>query len=317
MVCVGIYNEHPPQIPGLGLWNPATRDFYRLPTPDPPLTYRLHNYSYYGFCYDSLNDDYKILRIYGFKRPDGTDPEYQDYNVDMYSWRSNSWKIVSDHNLTSDVMDCIENAKVGGSVGLDGTIFWPGLFLNPMTSNVVSFEFSDETFVDEDFPLPNGYDLYYCGDIQMDVYRGCLALFLIHLNPNPVIDVWVMEEEENSENSMSSLEETATYSRNWFKLMTCPYYDYPYRNPVYVISDMNGEVGLRRLICYSESEGAEDDFVLYDVYADQSLEKYVYPNCPDNKSIYILEARFYVESLVSPHPKPLEDVEQMEIAPSL
>ncbi|KAK1382679.1 hypothetical protein POM88_020414 [Heracleum sosnowskyi] len=69
------------------LWNPLTMGFRELPTPNIQARFRLD----LGFCFDSVFNDYKLLRIVQ------SDVSYYGYftsvlKAELYSTNSNSWK---------------------------------------------------------------------------------------------------------------------------------------------------------------------------------------------------------------------------------
>ncbi|KAL6137497.1 hypothetical protein ACLB2K_062789 [Fragaria x ananassa] len=68
------------------LWNPCTRDSKVLPKPP-----RVHYLSFYGFGYDSANDDYKVIR--GFSYWDGA---HSKFMVHIFSLQRGSWRTVKD-----------------------------------------------------------------------------------------------------------------------------------------------------------------------------------------------------------------------------
>ncbi|XP_074325412.1 F-box protein CPR1-like [Apium graveolens] len=63
------------------LWNPSTKQFKMLPAPNKNLS-GLH--VFLGLGFDSISNDYKLLRI-GFQYPRGVEAE-------LYSLKANSWK---------------------------------------------------------------------------------------------------------------------------------------------------------------------------------------------------------------------------------
>ncbi|GAV83388.1 hypothetical protein CFOL_v3_26836 [Cephalotus follicularis] len=95
----------------IGLYNPSTRKRLKLPVePVDPTgdSSRSPGYVFYGFGYDSVSDDYKVVRMVKFNKfedndrhgdgdGDGGDNNVGyllDYEVKVYSLRKNSWKRV-------------------------------------------------------------------------------------------------------------------------------------------------------------------------------------------------------------------------------
>ncbi|KAK2445036.1 F-box/kelch-repeat protein [Trifolium repens] len=86
------------------LWNPTNKEFKVIPTSlRESLRYMDVEITRHGFAYDSINDDYKVIRQVMYDRNSDTDSDTDDLSLDghgisydlfweIYSLRSNSWK---------------------------------------------------------------------------------------------------------------------------------------------------------------------------------------------------------------------------------
>uniref|UniRef100_A0A5B7A9R3 F-box domain-containing protein n=1 Tax=Davidia involucrata TaxID=16924 RepID=A0A5B7A9R3_DAVIN len=77
------------------LWNPSTRKYRQLPilpiqSPNKSVGFICKTY---GFGYDSINDDYKVVRIVEFT---GKQHDWFISEVQSYSLKSNSWRRIQD-----------------------------------------------------------------------------------------------------------------------------------------------------------------------------------------------------------------------------
>ncbi|XP_059310345.1 F-box/kelch-repeat protein At3g23880-like [Lycium ferocissimum] len=71
----------------LMLWNPCTGNYKEFQ--DSIVKSAVSCYIRYGFGYDAINDDYKVVKIFSFPKDEG---KYENM-VKIYSLRSNSWKM--------------------------------------------------------------------------------------------------------------------------------------------------------------------------------------------------------------------------------
>ncbi|PRQ16071.1 putative F-box domain, kelch-type beta propeller, F-box associated interaction [Rosa chinensis] len=70
-----------------GLWNPTIHKFKRIPL--SAFNKWTQSKTFYGFGYDSVNDDYKFVKMGQFKDPSGvvTSSEVQVYSLKLHSWK--------------------------------------------------------------------------------------------------------------------------------------------------------------------------------------------------------------------------------------
>ncbi|KAL2530263.1 F-box/kelch-repeat protein [Forsythia ovata] len=155
------------------LWNPSIRKSKKL----PPSGFTYGQFSFistYGFGYDKVNDDYKVVETYGFTN----DSCMYIADVKIYSLRSNSWKQIEGW----------PGAYVAGSntVFVDGSFHWPGRSKRPWF--ITSLNLATEMY--HEVPLPR-YNVDALSELMVGVLRGCLCLFC---NYTTHLDVWMMQE---------------------------------------------------------------------------------------------------------------------------
>ncbi|XP_059629971.1 F-box/kelch-repeat protein At3g06240-like [Cornus florida] len=131
----------------LCLWNPSIHKMMTL----PPVTFQAHNTNWYsiGFGFDSLTDDYKVIRIV-YLRPnfDQNHPE-----VEIFSLRTGTWRNITHLDLPYTICKHASQAYV------KGTAHWLAWDFRSMSSSnlsvlIVSFHMGDEVF--GEIMLPNG-----------------------------------------------------------------------------------------------------------------------------------------------------------------
>ncbi|XP_026429335.1 F-box protein CPR1-like [Papaver somniferum] len=147
------------------LWNPATREYKRLPKSDAYYYYG----TFHGLGYDCKSEDYKLVTVRD---------SYKCFLVEVYSLKSNSWKSFK----------TIQRYRLGthyvtySGVLLNGALHWPG---EPGT--LVSMNISQEGFEVLELPITHGYDFMSIG-----VLEGCLCVLSDHVDET--FEVWVMQE---------------------------------------------------------------------------------------------------------------------------
>jgi molecular chaperone HtpG len=123
----------------LVFWNPATREFKVIP-PSPfavESPYWHPFIEFYGFGYDQVRDDYKVIRRIFFSEDDWerSDDELPDTLWEIYCLKSNKWRKL-DLN-----MPAYYRSTVGAQMYTDGVCHWWN------REYLVSFDLSNETFV--------------------------------------------------------------------------------------------------------------------------------------------------------------------------
>ncbi|TYJ17648.1 hypothetical protein E1A91_A09G066900v1 [Gossypium mustelinum] len=151
----------------LFLFNPSTRESKRIP--DPPSGFVPNGWSVYGFGYDFVNDDYKVVKV-----GCGT--------VCVYSLRTDSWRIVCSFPYVDNVSE--------SGVLLNGTIHWMVSFEDGVDCRCVVAAFSLEEEVFSDMPAPDIVDTSF--EFVVGVLNGCLCV--LHSRNQMHNDFWVMTE---------------------------------------------------------------------------------------------------------------------------
>ncbi|KAL3506321.1 hypothetical protein ACH5RR_031703 [Cinchona calisaya] len=160
LVCIGIDNRN------LYLWNPSIRKFNKLPDSG----FKYISFVLFGFGYDKLNDDYKVIGI-------------GNTEVKLYSWKTNSWKIIEGYNYARPLPQ--QCAFVDGKLH-----FIVNTYLDIEDSylpKIVSFDLANEAFGEVGIPNQD------FSERSLGVLGGCLSHLNFILEYNGV-DVWIMKE---------------------------------------------------------------------------------------------------------------------------
>ncbi|KAK9160751.1 hypothetical protein Syun_007092 [Stephania yunnanensis] len=156
------------------LWNPSTREHKKLP--EIPVEFSGSNFSIvYGFGYDPITDDYKVVRVYSYD----DDDDVRHSEVKVYLLSLNSWKVIPDIPY--------ESYYRAGRL-LNGALHWVATRCNALdeSSLIISFDIGDEVF--REVPLPEFEDGK--GQVNVAVLAGCLCI-LRHCKLH--LEVWVMK----------------------------------------------------------------------------------------------------------------------------
>ncbi|KAI8530502.1 hypothetical protein RHMOL_Rhmol11G0064200 [Rhododendron molle] len=166
----------------LVLWNPSTRRSRRLPYASIEFQNlsRYYESRVYGFGYDRVSRDYKVVRIVVLK---GIDDGCFDFEVKVYSVRSNSW-----HRAKK--FPRYPNLQRAGGVLAGGVLHWV-VTTEPEAFNpglIIGFDLGREEF--KLVPQP----VYSDGNFFMDLQSlgGCLSLICNYYLDR--VDIWVMKE---------------------------------------------------------------------------------------------------------------------------
>ncbi|KAG8363759.1 hypothetical protein BUALT_Bualt19G0055800 [Buddleja alternifolia] len=169
LICVSL------SVSTLILWNPITRKSKVLPESGTDLNFFDYCGITYGFGFDELHDDYKVVEFFSFDRHLGE----LEIQVKVYSLRTNSWKILS-------------NWPGGDTFGgsgkfLNGAIHWSVTHIDEWGWAIITHDLATDTFTE--LPLPDIDD----DDVRVEikVLGGCLSVCCEH---STYMDVWVMKE---------------------------------------------------------------------------------------------------------------------------
>ncbi|GMN36501.1 hypothetical protein TIFTF001_006057 [Ficus carica] len=179
----------------VALWNPSTRRYRKLPVSDiefPPGNFPIVQFIVYGFGYDPISDDYKLVRMVQFFGDDGEDSF--DSEVKIYSAKSNTWKRISDfpHYL---------RYKRGFGKLANNALHW--VVSRKPLSDVSKLVFALDLVTEEywQVPLPDFRDENL--HINVEALGGSLCLLCNYVSDDPDadwgsasdhVDMWIMRE---------------------------------------------------------------------------------------------------------------------------
>lgn len=170
----------------MALWNPSTRKYRNLSYSDViefP-SRGVVDFGATGFGYDSVNDDYKLVRVVLFI---DMDLDCFPTEVKVYSVKANAWKTVSD-------FPCYYGYQRVKGVLVNGALHWlvskkpecDSLFL------IVAFDLVNEQC--REVPVPSYDDRYFY--VKIGELGGCLSM-VKNYNPDNSsvrVEIWVMKE---------------------------------------------------------------------------------------------------------------------------
>lgn len=169
------------------VFNPVTREVTEVPLSPYRLDPLKNAYYNWGFGYDSLNDDYKVVTIsyYGCALDDDgneIEPDCTEMFVSVYSLKSGSWKRAQSSPYDHSVGD-----EFDSGVFVDGCIHWLGGSHTDYKPAIVAFSLTEEKFCEVPPPclIESDRILFF----HLAVLGGCLCLF----NDSEKY-VWVMKE---------------------------------------------------------------------------------------------------------------------------
>ncbi|KAK4259375.1 hypothetical protein QN277_005715 [Acacia crassicarpa] len=173
----------------LYLWNPAIRDFGRVPK---SINWFESDDYYLGFGYSAIVNDYKIVKIY-VSRSDGDLVSL----VEVYSLRTGSWKEVD-----CDSLDGVTISSNGFNTNGNGAIFWSGLQVGVEKDGegdidlIVLFDIATESFCL--ISAPTSAFTYSGYGNGLAIYENKLAVLSHTLSENlesSLVDLWVLDED--------------------------------------------------------------------------------------------------------------------------
>ncbi|GMI74199.1 CONSTITUTIVE EXPRESSER OF PR GENES 1, CONSTITUTIVE EXPRESSER OF PR GENES 30 [Hibiscus trionum] len=167
----------------ISLWNPSTRRSQMLPTArirfsPPRLSFRV---IFYGFGYDPISDDYKLLRLVQFN---GRKGEAFASEVKVYSLKTNSWRRIKESPFYLIAMRGVYGALANNA------LHWVGSEKPSDTlSLVVAFDLGTEEY--RLVELPDRLGGQFC--VSLYDMGGSLCVISTHWEVD-VIDIWIMKE---------------------------------------------------------------------------------------------------------------------------
>ncbi|XP_043693184.1 F-box protein CPR1-like [Telopea speciosissima] len=178
LLCISNYNDE-----DIFLWNPSTRTHKKLPIITNPFT----RFVAYGFGYDPITDDYKLVRVQ--QQFSGHNNYDLHSEVKVYSLSTNSWRTIGDMPFFHTIL-----SKSG--VLANSTLHWQTGTHNEFNV-IASFDLKDEKF--REIPLPDFVDEaprefgLRNFEMTMGVLGGQLCL-LCNFTWDDHIELWVMKD---------------------------------------------------------------------------------------------------------------------------
>ncbi|XAR54781.1 hypothetical protein NMG60_11030078 [Bertholletia excelsa] len=164
------------------LWNPSTRKSRKLPYASIEFQNqaRYQKNRVYGFGYDSVSDDYKVVRIVVFK---GMDDDSFHYEVKVYSLKTNLWHRVKE-------FPHYPNVKRTGGVIAGGALHWVVTETPEFRKGglIVAFDLSSEEYRLVRQPEYSDMNFY----MNVESLGGCLTVLCNYYLSR--VDIWVMKE---------------------------------------------------------------------------------------------------------------------------
>ncbi|KAB2015377.1 hypothetical protein E1A91_D08G021400v1 [Gossypium mustelinum] len=250
------------------LWNPSTRKFQVLPFSE--IGFSSPSSTYYGFGYDPISDDYKLIRMV---QSHGNNDEYFHSEAKVYSLRSNCWRRIKDvcfyHKFSREFGFLANNA-----------LHWM-VFKTPQSRNqeLVGFDLGSEEFRFLELPECRLDKVLW---FHINAVGGDICLTSTYRETdNVVVDVWIMKE--------------YGVKQSWFKLISWkePHF-MPWSTvalPLALAKD-GGKVLFFIEYKWFNRGRRVDSFVWYDLRS-QEVENVVIRDIPTS-----FEVNWYVDSLV-------------------
>lgn len=169
------------------VWNPLVRKSVYIPRPNFACRNCKFNAHLFGFGYDSIERDYKVVRI--ICRGNG---EKAENYVEIFRLSMHRWENISDRALGRFTL------LTNGQIYLNGSLHWIGMVkdtLNNVVRNmVVLFDVCEERFREMEFPKSLVTLSTYRHDMKVVVYKGLLAIVLDDFMK---YSIWTMSEYGN------------------------------------------------------------------------------------------------------------------------
>jgi len=180
------------------LWNPFIRKFKELPSFEKPNAIS-HIKMTFGFGYDPIIDNYKVVVILVFCVCDNNGNQLDKTEVKVHTLGTNFWITIQDFPFGG-----IPYELSGKFVG--GAINWLASKVDRRDSPfyIVSLDLGNESY--QEILLP-GFGEVDVKNLSLGVLRDCLGMISDH-------DVWLMKEYGNKE--------------SWIKLFTVSYMEDPF-----------------------------------------------------------------------------------------
>lgn len=155
----------------LYLWNPSIRQCKKLPFPPKPCTDTMLEFNF-GFGYDSISDDYKVIRLFDDLISDGLVPVLQVYSSNADSWTEFHPPIVDG-----------ELPDIEANIVINGVLYFT------VGDNLLSFDFRKQVFVP--FPFPTSTASIRTMKSNILDFKGSVAIVF---QSGTGVDLWTLED---------------------------------------------------------------------------------------------------------------------------
>ncbi|XP_027768732.1 F-box protein At3g07870-like, partial [Solanum pennellii] len=169
-------------VDGIYILNPTTREYIILP--EPQRVRKWPNLVTYGFGFDPVRFEYKVVRIYQEEIRDNDTNGFRYYKSEaqFYTIGKGYWRSSVEH-----VMFCFGCRAYG--VNLYGRIHW---LVSDANGNELICSFNLENDLFESFPTAPGYNKENCPNLRsLGVFGRCLCV--CDNNADTHFEVWVMK----------------------------------------------------------------------------------------------------------------------------
>nr|XP_033515070.1 putative F-box protein At5g62660 [Nicotiana tomentosiformis] len=197
------YQSHVNDSHRMALWNPATREFRPLQLNLPKFTQSYFRYydSVFGFGFDPISQDYKVVCIWFLSDQDASIPYV--WFAAVYSLDNDCWKKIT-CNFDADLL---MHRSIMSSTCFNGFYYWCANITVTVSHNTYKqillirfFDMHNEVL--GEFSWPNHIPAFDLCDLT--IYKESLCLLVRHLDldddhnnnySDPPIDIWVMKDE--------------------------------------------------------------------------------------------------------------------------
>ncbi|XP_021735484.1 putative F-box protein At3g10430 [Chenopodium quinoa] len=186
--CHGLYYLYQYDSSGRALWNPAINEFKPLPKiickPDLPSEFTYASNEVYGFGFDPVSGDYKVVVMKGYWSTNDDDESDVKHPVSVlvYSLRTDSWRYCGDLARAYD----LESNKC--YIYVNGCCYWFGS-LEYSSEVIISFDMATDAFKEIDVP-----DYAQPSSKCLGVYDDSLAFLTLH-ETDKKFEIWIWSEE--------------------------------------------------------------------------------------------------------------------------
>ncbi|CAE6182929.1 unnamed protein product [Arabidopsis arenosa] len=181
----------------IAIFNPSTRKIHRLPIEplDFPERHITREYVFYGLGYDSVSDDFKVVRMLQSKLKGGKENFGYPVEIKVFSLKKNSWKRVQllfEVQIHFIYLYYHLLPRRGYGALASNHLHWilprgPGIAFN----TIIRFDLASDDLRVLSFPQ----ELYAEDNVDVGVLDGCVCLMCYDEFSH--VDVWVLKEYED------------------------------------------------------------------------------------------------------------------------